>query len=67
VKRLLQTKQQRLQEQSEYRLVVDLPGITDVKKALDIIGKTPLLEFKTENPDYNPSKAKPLHYSKICW
>ena len=45
----------------EYRLVVDLPGITDVKKALDIIGQTPLLEFKTENPDYDPAKpAKPL-------
>jgi preprotein translocase subunit SecD len=28
--------------------VVDLPGITDVKKALDIIGQTPLLEFKTQ-------------------
>jgi preprotein translocase subunit SecD len=25
----------------EYRLVVDLPGITDVQKALDIIGQTP--------------------------
>ncbi len=42
----------------EYRLVVDLPGITDVKKALDIIGQTPLLEFKTENPDYDPSKPQ---------
>lgn len=45
----------------EYRLVVDLPGVTDVKKALDIIGQTPVLEFKTENPDYDPSKPqKPL-------
>lgn len=41
----------------EYRLVVDLPGVTDVQKALDIIGKTPLLEFRTENPDFDP-KAK---------
>lgn len=45
----------------EYRLVVDLPGVTDVKKALDIIGQTPVLEFKTENPDFDPSKPqKPL-------
>lgn len=40
----------------EYRLVVDLPGITDVQKALDIIGQTPLLEFKIENPDFDPNK-----------
>ena len=40
----------------EYRLVVDLPGITDVQKALDIIGQTPLLEFKTENPNFDPNK-----------
>ncbi|MEK7121053.1 MAG: protein translocase subunit SecD [Patescibacteria group bacterium] len=28
------------------RLVVELPGVTDVEKAIDMIGKTPLLEFK---------------------
>ena len=39
----------------EYRLVVDLPGITDVQKALDIIGQTPLLEFKVMNPKYDPA------------
>lgn len=39
----------------EYRLVIDLPGVTDVNKALDIIGQTPLLEFKTENPKFDPS------------
>lgn len=38
----------------EYRLVVDLPGVTDVKKALEIIGQTPLLEFKIQNPKYDP-------------
>lgn len=31
------------------RLVVELPGITDVNKAADQIGKTPLLEFKLVN------------------
>lgn len=36
------------------RLVVDLPGVTDVKKATDTIGETPVLEFKIENP--NPPK-----------
>lgn len=33
----------------ENRLVISLPGVTDVKQALDLIGKTPLLEFKTED------------------
>lgn len=28
------------------RLIVELPGVTDVNKAIDSIGKTPLLEFK---------------------
>lgn len=33
------------QEQVE-RLVVELPGVTDVSQAIEEIGKTPLLEFK---------------------
>ncbi len=35
----------------EERLIVDLPGVTDVKKAVELIGQTPLLEFRTENPN----------------
>jgi protein-export membrane protein SecD len=42
----------------QYRLVVDLPGVNDVNKALEIIGQTPLLEFATENPKFDPN-AKP--------
>ncbi len=30
----------------EHRLVVELPGITDVDEAVKLIGQTPLLEFK---------------------
>lgn len=30
----------------EHRLVVELPGITDVNEAVRLIGETPLLEFK---------------------
>lgn len=33
----------------EDRLLVELPGVTDVKAAVDAIGKTPLLEFKLAN------------------
>jgi len=34
----------------EQRLIVELPGVTDVKEAIDMIGVTPLLEFKLLNP-----------------
>ena len=30
----------------EHRLIVELPGITDVKQAVDLIGKTPTLDFR---------------------
>ncbi len=33
----------------EEKLIVDLPGVTDVSKAVAMIGQTPLLEFKTES------------------
>ncbi len=32
----------------EYRLVVELPGVTDLNQAVAMIGQTPFLEFKTE-------------------
>lgn len=35
----------------EERLIVDLPGVTDVSKAIDMIGQTPVLDFRTENPN----------------
>src|SRR3989344_6458732 len=41
----------------EERLIVELPGVTDVDKAINMIGQTPLLEFKLERPD-SPEKAE---------
>lgn len=38
------------------KLIVDLPGVTDVKKATEMIGQTPLLEFKIERPADQPIK-----------
>jgi protein-export membrane protein SecD len=32
----------------QQRLIVELPGMTDVNKAVEMIGATPTLEFKTE-------------------
>ncbi len=42
----------------EQRLIVDLPGITDTDKAIAMIGQTPLLEFKTEDPNPKPTEVK---------
>lgn len=38
-------------------LIVDLPGVTDVEKAVEMIGQTPLLEFKIEAPKTNTQNA----------
>jgi SecD/SecF fusion protein len=45
-----------IQRQGLEEIVVQLPGITDRKRALDIIGRTALLEFKLVNED--PDKVK---------
>lgn len=39
------------------QLIVDLPGVTDVKQAVAMIGQTPLLEFKTEGPANVPQNV----------
>ena len=41
----------------EYLVDVQLPGVTDVTKAEDVIGKAPYLQFETENPNYNKSAS----------
>lgn len=40
------------------QLIVDLPGVTDIQKAIEMIGRTPVLEFKTEAPEGTPIKIK---------
>jgi len=42
---------------TDQKLIVDLPGVTDVDKATAMIGQTPLLEFKTEAPAGTPRQA----------
>lgn len=34
----------------DHRLIVELPGVTDINKAVALIGQTPLLEFRLEKP-----------------
>lgn len=36
----------RVTGQSEQRLLVELPGVTDTQKAVELIGQTPVLEFR---------------------
>ena len=42
---------------AEERLIVELPGITDVNEAINAIGKTPTLEFKLLKIDANPPEV----------
>ncbi len=43
-----------LAEQKEERLIVELPGVTDTQKAIDLIGQTPVLEFRMLRGDTPP-------------
>ena len=36
---------------TEDRLIVELPGVTDISEAIALIGETPYLEFRTQRPD----------------
>jgi preprotein translocase subunit SecD len=33
----------------KYNIIVELPGVKDVKRAIDLIGETPILEFREQN------------------
>lgn len=51
---IITTQKVRLGDVTENRLIVDLPGVTDVKEATSQIGATPILDFRTEDPNYDP-------------
>lgn len=44
----------------EDRLIVELPGVTDIDQAVAMIGETPVLEFKTQNPDLDETDKQDL-------
>jgi protein-export membrane protein SecD len=48
----------------DQRLIVELPGITNIGQAVALIGQTPLLEFKTERPDGEEKTAIQTAYTK---
>ncbi len=39
------------------RIIIELPGVKDINEAINLIGQTPFLEFREENP--NPPSATP--------
>ncbi len=45
------------------RIIVELPGIKDVNEAINQIGQTPFLEFRTQNP--NPPELKPNNKGEV--
>ena len=42
----------------DYRIIVEMAGIKDVKQAIKMIGETPLLEFKEENNEIRKMTAE---------
>ncbi|MDZ7799098.1 MAG: protein translocase subunit SecD [Patescibacteria group bacterium] len=46
----------------DWRVIVELPGVTEVNQAVEMIGKTPLLEFKKQPP---PVELTPEQKQKI--
>lgn len=45
-------------EKDKYRLIVELPGVTDTEQAIASIGQTPLLEFKLLREDFDVSSIQ---------
>lgn len=50
---------------SEWRLVVELPGVADIDQAAKLIGETPVLEFRTEKKDSKSLTASSTLYEMI--
>jgi protein-export membrane protein SecD len=52
---VVQTQQGGALGGGEHRLIVELPGVTDVNAAVKMIGETPQLEFKLVKPGFEAS------------
>lgn len=55
---VVQVQHSSLVSGSPEQLIIDLPGVTDVAQAIEMIGQTPLLEFKVERPGDQPITLK---------
>ncbi len=54
---IIQTEKTTINGVEVQKLIVELPGVTDIKEAVDTIGQTPVLEFKKMNPNAVPLTA----------
>ncbi|MFA6050254.1 MAG: protein translocase subunit SecD [Candidatus Paceibacterota bacterium] len=54
---LVQTEQNRIGGVTVQKLIVELPGVTETDKAIEIIGATPTLEFKLLKPNASSTIA----------
>ncbi len=45
---------------ADYRVIVELPGVTDVQEASEIIGATVKMEFREQDPAADPANPDPL-------
>ncbi len=45
-----------LDKNARYRLLVELPGVTDTQKAVEALGKTPVLEFRLQKDSFDSTK-----------
>lgn len=60
-----------VQKVGERRVIVELPGITDTEKAIDMIGKTAMMEFRIQDRDGNLGETlltgKALKSAKVSY
>lgn len=56
---------QTLKSGNRYRIIIDLPGISDVNQAIKLIGKTAQLSFKEEAPTANPEATNSSIYTRL--
>ena|SRR3989338_3428065 len=49
---------------ADYRIIVELAGVKDVNQAIAMIGETPLLEFKEQNPEYGGQQELTVEQQK---
>ncbi|MEN9552383.1 MAG: hypothetical protein RI935_760 [Candidatus Parcubacteria bacterium] len=51
--------------ENEWRLIVELPGVTNVEEAAKLIGETPVLDFRTEKAGSAPLNASSTMFEFI--
>lgn len=56
---VVQTEQAGALGNGAYRLIVQLPGVTDVNEAVAMIGQTPTLDFQLVKPGFEASTTNP--------